>query len=81
MDSEDTKPKLREYFISSVEDRLKRDVTEQRRAEEQKNSEAVAREGEERFQAIIDTAPALIWMSGPDKACTYVNKTWHSLPL
>jgi len=76
MDSEDTKPKLREYFISSVEDRLKRDVTEQRRAEEQKNSEAVAREGEERFQAIIDTAPALIWMSGPDKACTYVNKTW-----
>jgi PAS domain S-box-containing protein len=46
------------------------------RAEEQKNSEAVAREGEERFQAIINTAPALIWMSGPDKACTYVNKTW-----
>jgi len=41
-----------------------------------REGERAVREGEERFQAIIDTAPALIWMSGPDKACSYVNKTW-----
>jgi two-component system cell cycle sensor histidine kinase/response regulator CckA len=34
------------------------------------------RESEERFQLMADTAPVLIWVSGPGKACTFFNKPW-----
>jgi PAS domain S-box-containing protein len=31
---------------------------------------------EERFLTIADSAPVLIWMSGPDKLRTYFNRSW-----
>ncbi|MBV8553240.1 MAG: response regulator [Acidobacteriaceae bacterium] len=34
------------------------------------------RESEERFSNVADTAPVLIWGSGPDKLCTFFNKPW-----
>ena len=34
------------------------------------------RESEERFRLVANAAPALIWMSGTDKLCTYFNKPW-----
>jgi PAS domain S-box-containing protein len=34
------------------------------------------RESEARFRLLADTAPVLVWMSGPDKLCTYLNKPW-----
>jgi PAS domain S-box-containing protein len=34
------------------------------------------RESEQRFRRVANTAPALIWMSGPDKLCNYVNQPW-----
>ena len=34
------------------------------------------RESEERFRNVADTAPVLIWVSGPDKLCTFFNKPW-----
>ena len=39
-------------------------------------SEASLRESEERFRIVADAAPVLIWMSGPDKLCTFFNKAW-----
>lgn len=33
-------------------------------------------ESEGRFQVMADAAPILIWMSGPDKRCTFVNQAW-----
>jgi PAS domain S-box-containing protein len=43
---------------------------------ERKQAEAALRETEERFRLVADTAPALIWMSGIDKLCTFFNKGW-----
>jgi PAS domain S-box-containing protein len=53
------------YFIAVVED-----VTEQKLAEE------ALRESEQRFRNMADTAPVMIWVTGPDKLCTFFNKRW-----
>jgi len=45
--------------------------------EEKKSDEQQLRESEQRFRLVADTAPALIWMAGPDKLCTYVNQCWR----
>ena len=34
------------------------------------------RESEQRFRLVANTAPVLIWMSGPDKQCNYFNQSW-----
>jgi len=33
-------------------------------------------ESEQRFRLVANTAPVMIWMSGPDKLCTYFNQPW-----
>ena len=35
-----------------------------------------ARESEARFRVLADTAPALVWMAGPDGGLAFVNETW-----
>src|SRR5262249_49616744 len=35
-----------------------------------------ARDSEERFRLVANTAPVMIWMSSTDKLCTYVNRPW-----
>jgi PAS domain S-box-containing protein len=66
-----------EASISHVEDGGKklftviiRDITERYRSEE------AAAESEKRFRLIANTAPVLIWMSGPDRLCNYFNRPW-----
>jgi PAS domain-containing protein len=48
------------------------DVTEHMRAKQQ------LEESERRFRAMADSAPILMWESGPDRLCTYFNKGWLS---
>jgi PAS domain S-box-containing protein len=43
---------------------------------ERKQAEAALKESEERFRNLADSAPALIWMTGPDKLSTFFNKGW-----
>ncbi len=43
---------------------------------ERKQAEAALRETELRFRLVADTAPVLLWMSGPDKLCNYFNQPW-----
>jgi PAS domain S-box-containing protein len=43
---------------------------------ERKEAQSAARESEERFRLVANTAPVLIWMSGADKLCTYFNEPW-----
>lgn len=47
-----------------------RDITGRNRAE------SALRESEQRFRATANAAPVLIWMSGPDKRCTWFNQRW-----
>ena len=41
-----------------------------------KRAEAILRESEQRFRIMADTAPVMIWVSGPDRLCIFFNKYW-----
>jgi PAS domain S-box-containing protein len=43
---------------------------------ERKRAEEALRASEETFRILADTAPVMIWVSGPDKLCTFFNKPW-----
>jgi PAS domain S-box-containing protein len=46
------------------------DITERKRAE------TLLRESKQRFREVANTVPAMIWVCGTDKLCTFVNKSW-----
>jgi PAS domain S-box-containing protein len=41
-----------------------------------KRADFALREREERFGLLANAAPLMVWMSGPDKRCTYLNQPW-----
>ena len=49
---------------------ITRDITKRKMAEE------ALIESDSRFRAVADSAPVMIWMSGPDKLCNFFNKGW-----
>ena len=49
--------------------RMAADLIERSLAEER------LREGEQRFRSMADTAPVMIWVTGPDKRATFFNKS------
>src|SRR6266536_2317671 len=32
--------------------------------------------GEQRFRELLDASPIMVWMSGTDAMCTFVNRAW-----
>ena len=41
-----------------------------------RRAERSLRESEERFRVMADTAPVMVWRSGPDQRCDFFNKPW-----
>jgi PAS domain S-box-containing protein len=51
--------------------KVARDITERKRAE------AALHESEARFRNMADHSPVMIWVTDPNRACTYLNERWH----
>jgi two-component system cell cycle sensor histidine kinase/response regulator CckA len=80
-----SKPFHREELLARVRThlelaRLRRDLEKQvsERTADLSNTVGRLRESEQRFRNMADAAPMMIWVSGLDKLCTFVNKTWLS---
>jgi two-component system sensor kinase FixL len=70
------------YFMVRCRGRLDPNIKPARTAgatidiTQRKQREEALRESEERFRTVANSAPVMIWMSGPDKLCNFFNKGW-----
>ncbi|MDX1531334.1 MAG: PAS domain S-box protein, partial [Rhodothermales bacterium] len=44
---------------------------------DRKEMEVALRESESRFRDMADAAPALLWVTDPDGACTFLSRSWY----
>lgn len=42
----------------------------------EKMGHATSQSGDREFRLLADSAPVMIWMSGPDKSCIFVSRKW-----
>jgi PAS domain S-box-containing protein len=57
---------------------LFQDITAQRIAQdERQRAEDALRASEHRFRTFADTAPAMLWVTEADGACSYLSRGWH----
>jgi PAS domain S-box-containing protein len=66
----DTRIQERTAELARANETLLAETSERIRDEER------LRESEERYRAMVDALPVLVWQSGPDNLCTYFNKGW-----
>ncbi len=66
----ETQVELRTAELRAAVEQLNEEVAERFQAE------SALRESEQRFRIMADTAPVSIWVSGPDKLCTFFNQSW-----
>src|SRR5215471_1402446 len=63
-----------ERVILDLEIATERAKSANAEVEQHLEAEAVLRDSERRFRTLAEAAPVMIWASGPDKLCTYVNR-------
>ena len=51
-------------------------VLTRRVADLQAQVERLREAGEDQFRRLADDAPLMIWLTGPDAQCTWLNRTW-----
>ncbi len=66
----ETEVAQRTIELNAANQRLQEELAERVRTEQ------AQRESEERFRNMADTAPVMIWVTGPDMVVSFFNKTW-----
>ncbi|MEE3718965.1 response regulator [Tumidithrix elongata RA019] len=64
---------LATYFAETAKQRLQNLEIE---SQERERIEFDLRESEKRFRSMADSAPVMLWMSDPNRLCTFFNWTW-----
>jgi PAS domain S-box-containing protein len=70
------KPFRREELLARVRTHLELNRLRGQMSELVAERTAALRESEKRFRDMADTAPVMIWCSGPEKLCTFFNRGW-----
>ncbi len=68
----------RPYPSAPVQAALVQAMPAQAMANVEHDRDAPLSESEALFRLLTDTAPIMVWMSGPDKLCYYFNQPWLS---